>query len=184
MLAPAILAGAFPVSGVVPVRVLTFLIASTAIVHAQQGPKAGPEYDILKKHVGTWTTTMNIGGTESKGTATFSMELGGLWLSGTMEAELFGQKFSGKGMDSYDATKKKYVSIWVDSMSTSPVLMEGTYDADKKTLSMEGTGPGEDGKPQKYKSTSTFKDDDTFVMTMSMGDSKDSTFTVTYKRKK
>ena len=51
-------------------------------------------------------------------------------------------------------------------MSTAPVTMEGTYDKEKKTLTMAGEGPGMDGKPTKYKSVSKMPDDDTIEMTM------------------
>ena len=161
---------------------LTVLLGLPAL--AQEAVKPGPEHDLLKKHEGTWTTTMSAGGMDAKGTVTFKMELGGLWLVSDMESELFGMKFKGKGLDSYDQAKKKYVSVWADSMSTGPVITEGTYDAAKKTLTMTGEGPGMDGKTSKYKSVTTFPDDDTFIMSMYMGDTKDAAFVVTYKRKK
>lgn len=161
------------------------VVLATSTVRAQEGPKPGPEHDILKKHVGDWTLTMKMGpGMEAKGTVTYKMDLGGLWLTSTMESELFGAKFTGKGMDTYCPTKKKYVAIWIDSMSTGPVLQEGTYDAAKKTLTLDGTGPGHDGKETKYKSTTEFADDDTVNFTMWVGETKDPTFTIVYKRKK
>ena len=112
------------------------------------------------------------------------MELGGLWLVANLESELFGQKFTGKGLDTYDPAKKKYIGYWFDSMGTSPVSMEGTHDKATKTMTMEGTGPGMDGKPMKYKSVSVMADDDTINFTMFMGDGKDPAFTIVYKRKK
>jgi Protein of unknown function (DUF1579) len=112
------------------------------------------------------------------------MDLGGLWLTGTFEGEFAGMKFSGRGLDSYDAMKKKYIGIWVDSMSTSPMVSEGTYDKEKKTLTMTGEGPGPDGKPTKHTMVTEYKDDDTMVMNMSMGDAKEPMFTITFKRKK
>src|SRR5215475_8376462 len=90
---------------------------------AQQPPKPGPELDRLKKLEGTWDTTLKFGGMDSKGSTTYKMELGGLWLVGSLDAELGGQKFSGKSLDSYDANKKKYVSVWADSMSATPMVM-------------------------------------------------------------
>ena len=161
--------------------VAVVLVGSTV---AQEAPKPGPEHEMLKQKEGTWVTTMKVAGMESKGTVTYKMELGGLWLAGTMESELFGQKFTGKSMDGYDTGKKKYVGLWVDSMSTAPVTMEGTYDAAKKTLTLAGEGPGMDGKPTKYKSVSELPDADTIIMSMYMGDEKDPGFSVTYKRKK
>ena len=151
---------------------------------AQEPPKPGPEHKHLMKQVGTWDTTMKAGGMEHKGTVTFKMELGGLWLVGSMESDLGGQKFAGKSMDTYDAKKKKYVSVWFDSMSTTPLTMEGNYDKDKKTVTMVGDGVGMDGKPAKWKSVSGMKDDDTIEMSMYVGDGKEPMFTLTYKRKK
>jgi hypothetical protein len=69
-------------------------------------------------------------------------------------------------------------------MSTSPLVMEGTYDAAKKTLTMSGTAPGMDGKPEKYTAVTVMPDDDTINFAMHMGDSKEPAFTITYKRKK
>ena len=107
-----------------------------------------------------------------------------MWLTGNLESEMFGTKFTGKSLDTYDTAKKKYVSVWADSMSTSPMLMEGTYDKEKKTMTMAGDGPGMDGKPTKYRSTSTMENDDTINFDMYMGDGKEPAFTIIYKRKK
>jgi hypothetical protein len=153
-------------------------------VRAQEPPKPGPEHDMFKKMVGDWDLTMKFGGGESKGTVSYKMELGGLWLAGSLESELFGTKFQGKSLDTYDAGKKKYIGIWVDSMSTHPLLMEGTFDKEKKTLTMIGEGPGMDGKPTKFKAVSTMPDDDTINFGMYMGDGKEPAFTIVYKRKK
>lgn len=154
------------------------------VVSAQEPPKPGPEHEVLKKMVGDWTMTLKAGGMESKGTTTYKMELGGLWLTSKMECDLFGMKFAGHGTDGYDATRKKYVGVWVDTMSNSPMLMEGAYDKATKTLTMVGDGPGPDGKPTKHKTVSTLTDDDTINFAMYMGDGKEPMFTIVYKRKK
>jgi hypothetical protein len=147
-------------------------------------PRPGPEHERLKKLEGTWSTTLKSGEKESKGTMTYKMELGGLWLVGTLKSDLGGQKFSGKSLDTYDAKKKKYIGYWFDSMSTTPMAMEGTYDKEKKAMTMIGEGPGMDGKPVKWKSVSKMPDDDTIHMRMYVGDAKAPMFTVIYKRKK
>jgi len=151
---------------------------------AQEPVKPGPEHEILKKMEGNWDLTMKFTGGEAKGTVTYKMELGGLWLVGSLESELGGMKFTGKGLDTYSVEKKKYVSVWFDSMSTHPMMMEGTFDKETKTLTMTGDGPGPDGKPAKWKSTSEWKDEDTIVFSMWVGDAKEPMFTITYKRKK
>ncbi len=161
------------------------VVAVLAIpAYGQEMPKPGPEHEWLKKKVGTWETTMKFGDKESKGIVTFKMELGDLWLVGKMESELFGQKFSGRSLDSYDVVKKKYIGVWVDSMSTSPVTMEGTYDKTKQELTMSGSGPGMDGKTTTYRSVTKMMGSDMEIMTMYMGDAKEAAFAVTYTRKK
>ena len=164
--------------------VVVAVVLAVPLARAQEPPKPGPEHEILKKHVGTWDLTMKFEGGESRGTCVYKLDLGGLWLASTVESDLMGMKFSGRGYDTYDATKKKYVGVWMDSMSTSPMTMEGTFDAAKKSFTMTGEGPGMDGKPTKYKSVSEMPDDDTIIMKMWMGDSKEPGFTITYKRKK
>lgn len=155
-----------------------------AFSQAQEIPKPGPEHEMLKKQVGTWETTMKAGEMEFKGEVSFKMELSGLWLTGVMQSEMFGQKFTGKSLDGYDPIKKKYISVWVDSMSTAPVIMEGSYDKEKKALSLSGEGPGMDRKTTKYRSITKVTDEDTMVMTMYIGNEKEPAFVITYKRKK
>jgi hypothetical protein len=160
------------------------LVAFTAPAVPAQPHKPGPEHEMLKKFVGTWDTTMKSPNGEAMGTTTYKMELGGLWLTSALEIDLGAVKFQGKGMDGYDAAKKKYVSAWFDNMGTAPMLMEGTYDKDKKTMTLTGDGPGPDGKPTKWKTVSTMSDDDNFTFTMFAGDAKEPSFTIVYKRKK
>ena len=76
------------------------------------------------------------------------------------------------------------MAVWVDSMSTRPTTVEGTYDLAKKTITMTGEGPGAGGKPTKYMSVSEWKDNSTVVYSMSVDDGNDPAFTITYKRKK
>ena len=133
---------------------------------------------------GTWDTTMKFAGMESKGSAVYKVELGGLWLSSTFKGDIGGMAFEGKGYDTYDAGKKKYIGIWMDSMSTAPMHLEGTYDKDKKTLTMSGDAAGPDGKPAKHTTVTEYKDEDTVLFSMFMGDGKEPMFTITYKRKK
>jgi hypothetical protein len=169
-------------------RKLAGLVVMAALTNglavAQEPAKPGPEHKLLALREGAWDTTMKAGGMEFKGAVTFKMELGGLWLAGLLESDLGGQKFYGRSMDTYDAGKKKYVGYWFDSMGTTPLAMEGNYDADKKTMTMVGQGPGMDGKVTTWRSVSQMPDNNTIVMNMYVGDGKEPMFTVTYKRKK
>jgi hypothetical protein len=152
---------------------------------AQEQPKPGKEHDFLKKLEGKWDAVMTLGGKDEKCTATYKMDLGGFWLTCTMDGELFGQKFTGKSSEGYCPIKKKYVGVWTDSMSPTPVITEGTYDADKKTLTMAGEGPNMmENKMAKYKSVTVWKDDDTYTMSMYVDDAKEPMFSVKYTRAK
>src|SRR5437016_4784330 len=139
-------------------RAVAALIATAVLgacyTQAQQSPTPGPEHKFLKTREGTWETTLKAGDMEFKGMVTFKMELGGLWLVGSLESDLGGQKFYGKSLATYDAKKNKYIEVWFDSMSTMPLTMEGTYDPAKKQLTMVGEGPGMDGKMTTWRSIS------------------------------
>ena len=168
-------------------RIACVVLFVPAVALAQEAPKPGPEHEKLKELVGTWDAVVKFGDQESKGTMKWKMDLGGLWLVSEFEGEFAGGKFTGKGFDSYDPIKKKYVGVWFDSMSTSPMVSEGTYDKDGKVITMTGEGPGQDGKPTKHKMTSDRKDKDTVVFTM-FGPGPDGKegpmMSITYKRRK
>jgi hypothetical protein len=153
-------------------------------VWAQELAKPGPEHELLKTQEGTWETTLKAGGTESKGTATYRMDLGGMWLVGDFEGDAGGMKFYGRSMGTYDARKKKFVNLWFDSMSATPMTTEGTYDQEKKTFFMAGEAPSPDGKLMPYRSEFRIQDRDTMHFSMFEGGAKEPTFTITFKRKK
>jgi hypothetical protein len=167
-------------------RALTAGIAVLLVVpalYSQEAPKPGKEHELLKRMEGTWDVIMEGG----KGTMTYKIGLGGLWLLGELDGEFGGMKFSGKRMDTYDLTAKKYRTIWADSMSTAPMIMEGNFDKDNKVLTMTGEGPGQDGKPTKFRTTTEIKDADTMEFTLSHIDKDDKAqqmIKITYKRKK
>jgi hypothetical protein len=163
------------------------VLAPASASSKAQTPTPGPEMDILKSMEGTWDATVKMMGAESKGKMTYKMGLGGLWLTSNFEGEVAGAKFEGQGLDSYDPAKKKYVGVWADSMSTSPLVSEGTYDAAEKKMTMDGSMPGPDGKMVKAKMVTEFKDADnmTFSLLAAGPDGKDAAMmTIVYKRKK
>jgi hypothetical protein len=150
---------------------------------AQEPPKPGKEHDPLKRLVGTWDAESDFG----KGTMTYKMDLGGLWLIGDFEGEFGGVKFQGKGLDTFDLATKKYRSVWVDSFSTAPRIMEGELDKDDKVMTMTGEGRGPDSNPTKFKSIAEIKDADTLNFSLFMVDKdgkEQAVVKITYKRKK
>ena len=178
---------------ILSVAVATFLFAQVSFAQEQPpAPQPGPEHEVLKDMEGTWDTVMTMAGAPkdapaSKGKSVSKMEVGGLWLTSKFEGDFAGAKFEGRGIDGYDQTKKKYTAVWVDSMTTTPLILEGTYDAKTKALTMIGDFSGPDGKPAKFKIKSVIKDKDHHTSTMSMigEDQKEQEmFSIEYARKK
>ena len=153
---------------------------------SQEPPKPGPEHEHLKQVEGTWDATVKSMGQESKGKMTYKMALGGFWLVSHFEGEFGGQKFEGRGMDTYDPEKKKYVTAWADSMAPFLLVMEGDYDKANNALTMTGEGPSPAGRV-KYKAVTKMMDPDTMEFTLSAPgqDGKEAVMiTISYKRKK
>lgn len=168
---------------------ITGLLLVPATAQQPEMPKPGPEHAKFKDLAGTWEATMDMGGQKSTGTMNYKVEMGGFYLVSDFKGEFGGMKFEGKGIDTYDPMKKKYVGIWADNMAPGIMMMEGNYDASGKKLTMVGDGPSPEGngKTVKYKNVTEMKDKDTIVMAMSTPgpDGKDQVmFTITYKRKK
>ena len=165
---------------------LVLVFSRVGVLAQPPAPKPGPEIEKLKQLEGTWDTTIHGKEGESKGTATYKMGLGGLWLRETFTADFAGKKFEGRGLMSYDSANKKYVGVWVDSMATVPMLYEGNFDKSGKIMTTTGTMPMPDGKTAKVTMTSERKDADNMIFTMSMpgpdGKSLEA-FKITYKRK-
>ena len=150
----------------------------TAVAQEPQTP--GPEQAELKALEGTWDAVMKMAdGSEVKGVAEYKMVCEGMWLQSDFKSDFGGMKFHGRGLDSYDATTKKWHAIWVDSMSGTPMILSGTKDG-KKTV-MTGEGPGPAG-PAKYKTISIQESADLMTFQMFMGDAE--LMTVTYTRRK
>src|SRR5262245_51167298 len=111
-------------------------------------PKPGPEHKILASMEGTWTAKVKSWfgpgePKESTGTMVRKMIMDGRYLQETFKGEFLGTKFEGMGIVAYDVNKKKYVTSWIDNMTTGISMMQGSYDADSKTL----TSLGEEDNP-------------------------------------
>jgi hypothetical protein len=154
---------------------------------AQESIKPGPEHALLKAVEGEWNAEVAFGQDKSKATATYKMTCGGLWLVSDFQGEFGGMTFQGHGIDGFDPEKKKFVSVWVDSWTTTPMSFEGTLDEKTKTITSTAMGKGPDGQPAKYKSVTehTDKDHHTFKMYLVGPDGADNLMmTIEYTRKK
>jgi hypothetical protein len=80
---------------------------------------------------------------QSKGTATRKSIMGGRYsvMDVTGKMQMPGEdgkpkdvQFKGMGIEGYDNVKKKFVSSWIDNMSTGIQFSDGTYDPGTKTF--------------------------------------------------
>jgi hypothetical protein len=162
----------------------------------QETMTPGTQHKMLEESVGAWDAEVKMWmkgpGTEptiSKGTSENKMVLGGRYLQQDFTGEMMGQPFAGVGLTGYDNFKKKYVSFWIDNMSTAMSTMDGVMDKDGKSCTMWGKmdepATGEKGKKVKY--VTRFIDKDTQVFetydVSAYGDKKP-VMEITYKRKK
>jgi hypothetical protein len=156
----------------------------------------GPEHEAFARMVGTWNVEskvwMNGPGTEpsiTPGTAGYSLAMDGRYLVQKVSGTIMGMPTSGMGVTAFDNFKKKFVGTWIDNMGTGILTMEGTRDANGKSITMWGFmddfTTGEKDKKVKY--VLTFVNDDTHIFEIfdvqSYGE-KQPMMRYTYTRKK
>jgi hypothetical protein len=150
-------------------------------------PQPGPEHKLLARTVGKWDSTMEMGGQSSKGQMTVELGPGGFTTFSTFNSDMMGMPFIGRGIDGYDANKKKFISVWTDNMTASPTLLEGTHDEKTNTLTMYGEMMDMTGKMAKHRYVTTWPDANTMhfeVFGPGLDGKEVSSFTITYKRAK
>ena len=158
-------------------------------------PTAGPFHAHLKMDEGVWDAVVRMQmdpkapPMESKAVETNKIACNGLWLLSDVKGEFMGGPFEGHAITGYDPAKKKYVSVWVDSMGAYIATSEGECDASGKVLTMTGEMPDPmmTGKMVKHRDVLERKDADNRLFTSYMKgpDGKEVvSMTIIYKRKK
>ena len=78
----------------------------------------------------------------------------GRYVAQHFEGSMMGMPFEGTGLIGFDNYKKKYRGIWIDSMSTAMMVIEGLSDQSGKVLTffgeMDEYMTGEHDKMVKY----------------------------------
>ena len=103
----------------------------------------GEPHKRLASLEGTWNTKTkswmepNKPPMESTGTCEKTMLLDGRFLKQKCTGQMMGKTFNGIGITGYDNETKRYTSTWMDSMSTTLHVMEGS-SADGTTITQEG----------------------------------------------
>jgi hypothetical protein len=104
----------------------------------------GEPHTLLASLAGSWTTKikewMEPGKppTESTGSAEMKMLLDGRFLQQEFTGNMMGHPYSGIGISAYDNLRKRYITTWIDTMSTGIFTMEGTASADGRTITLKG----------------------------------------------
>lgn len=132
----------------------------------------GEEHKLLHQMVGKWETkatdfTNPAAPVETKGTAVFESLLGGRFVQQKFSGLAHGQKFEGMGIMGYDNQQKKYLSIWVDSMGTGIMHMDGKYNEKTKTMTEKGHYESPVGK-MLFRMETKYESEDKFGITMFM----------------
>ena len=104
----------------------------------------GEPHKLFASLAGSWTTKTkewmepDKPPMESNGSAEMKMLLDGRFLQQEFTGDMMGQPYSGVGISAYDNLRKRYVTMWIDSMGTGIFTMEGTASADGKTITLKG----------------------------------------------
>lgn len=119
--------------------------SATCMKAMMEAGMPGEPHKMLAKSNGTWdvemTNWMADGAppTTSKGKATNTMVLGGRYQQSKFTSDFGGMPFEGIGTTAYDNTEKKYVSTWMDNMSTAVMYSSGTWDDASKSMTLTGS---------------------------------------------
>lgn len=132
----------------------------------------GEPHKVLANLEGVWTTrTRSWMGpdtppAESSGACVQKLILGGHYLQQEYAGDMMGQPFTGINLLGYDNHTGKYVSVWLDSMSTGIFYFAGTASADGRTITQECDYDDPIKGPSVWRSVTRIKDADTLEYEM------------------
>ncbi len=133
----------------------------------------GKEHDLLAKKAGKWHLVIkmwmapDVPMEESEGKSEMKMIMDGRYLLDHTESTFQGQSFKGMGLTGFDNMQKKYLTLWVDSMGTSFMSGEGTFNKESNQWEYQASTPDPmTGEIVEFRSTEKIINDDKWVMTM------------------
>jgi len=132
----------------------------------------GAPHKLLASMAGSWITKTKAWmepdkpPMEDTGTCEQKMLLDGRYLQQEYTGEMMGSPFIGINLIGYDNHTKKYVSTWIDSMSTGIYFFEGTAGADGKTITQESSYDDPVRGPMVWRSVTRIVDDSTLEYKM------------------
>jgi hypothetical protein len=152
----------------------------------------GAPHKVLASMAGSWNTKTRAWmepdkpPMEGTGTCEQKMLLDGRYLQQEYAGEMMGSPFTGINLIGYDNHTKKYVSTWIDSMSTGIYYFEGTASRDGKRITQESRYDDPVRGPTVWRSVTRIVDDNTLQYEMyltSKGGKKEKMMEMTVTRK-
>ena len=152
----------------------------------------GAPHKLLASMAGSWSTrTRNWMGPDTPpmewtGSSEQKMLLGGRFLQQEFAGEMMGRLYNGIGFTGYDNHTQKYVSTWMDDMSTGIMYFEGTAGADGKSITQTARFDDPIRGPMQWRSVTTIVDDRTVLFEMYStvkGGKEERMMEITYARK-
>ncbi|WNM18828.1 DUF1579 domain-containing protein [Flavobacterium capsici] len=104
----------------------------------------GEQHKMLAKDSGVWEEEMTFwehaGAEPSKMTMTAESKMifDGKYQETTHKGDFYEMPFEGKSTLGYNNAEGKFISTWIDNMSTGISVLKGTYDPTTKTYTMSG----------------------------------------------
>ena len=104
----------------------------------------GEAHKVLEPRIGEWTAEVKSWMAPgqppvvSQGSAMSQWVMNGRFVQEEFHGEMMGKPFTGMSLTGYDNMKQKYVSIWIDDVSTSIFVSEGTAEDDGKVITFSG----------------------------------------------
>jgi len=132
----------------------------------------GAPHKRLASLTGSWITKTkawmdpNTPPVESTGTCKQKMLLDGRFLQQEYSGKMMGSTFKGINLIGYDNHTKKYLSTWIDSMSTGIYFFEGTAGPNGKSITQESRYDDPVRGPMKWRSVSKMVNADTMAYEM------------------
>ncbi len=132
----------------------------------------GAPHKRLARQAGSWITKTkgwmepDKPPVESTGTCKQKMILDGRFLEQVYTGKMMGSTFKGINVIGYDNHTKKYVSTWIDSMSTGIYFFEGTASPNGKTITQVSRYDDPVRGPMTWRSVSRIINDNTVAYEM------------------
>ena len=132
----------------------------------------GRPHAMLAEMTGSWHTvtqhfmTPGQPPVESEGACEQTMVLDGRYLQQEFQGDMMGAPFTGIGITGFDNQSQKYVSTWIDSMSTRIFYFDGTADAEGRTITQECRTEDPIKGPMTWRSVTRILDRDTHEFEM------------------